>query len=73
MPSESGLESALGGRLDLEAVNHCVEQTINEIRVNRVNCSSVEYSAMAAFLDGARGKLLVLFVWISSERLLKGW
>ncbi|GFN92909.1 hypothetical protein PoB_001941500 [Plakobranchus ocellatus] len=54
MPSTSGMQAALSGRLDQESLERCVEQTMNEIRSNRVDCSSVEYSAVAAFLDGAQ-------------------
>ncbi|KAK3781748.1 hypothetical protein RRG08_037151 [Elysia crispata] len=53
MPSTTAMESALSGRLDQAEVDRCVQQTIDVVRSNRVNCSSVEYSAVAAFLNGA--------------------
>ncbi|GFR92299.1 laminin subunit beta-1 [Elysia marginata] len=53
MPTSAGLESALSGRVDQAEVTRCVQQTVDVVMSNRVNCSSVEYSAMAAFLDGA--------------------
>ncbi|RUS89304.1 hypothetical protein EGW08_002911, partial [Elysia chlorotica] len=53
MPSITGMETALGGRMDLADVNRCAQETMDQLRVNRVNCSGVEYSAVAAFLGGA--------------------